>query len=150
MWGLCTCWKIDCEIVLGAGRNLPWSSVIKYSASVGFPGGSAGKESSCNVEHLSLIPGLGRSPEEGNGHPLQYSGLENSMDCTIHGVAKSWTRPSNFHFTSVSEALRGTGIWNLGGSVGMGNTWHLTSLLRGCECSELYPWGQGVGEISFK
>ena len=50
--------------------------------------GSAGKESACNVGDLGLIPGLGRSPEEGKGYPLQYSGLENSMDCIVHGVAK--------------------------------------------------------------
>ena len=48
---------------------------------LGFPGGSAGKESSCNAGDLGSIPGLGRSPGEGNGHPLQYSGLENPMDC---------------------------------------------------------------------
>ena len=47
---------------------------------LGFPGGSAGKESTCSVGDLGLIPGLGRSPGEGKGHPLQYSGLENSMD----------------------------------------------------------------------
>ena len=41
---------------------------------------------------LGLIPGLGRSPGEGKGYPLQYSGLENSMDCIVHGVAKSQTR----------------------------------------------------------
>ena len=45
-----------------------------------------------------LIPGLGRSPREGGGYPLQYSGLENSMDYTVHGVAKSQTGLSNFHF----------------------------------------------------
>ena len=56
----------------------------------GFPGGSAGKESACNVGDLDLIPG-GRSPGEGKGYPLQYSGLENSMDYTVHGVTKSWT-----------------------------------------------------------
>ena len=48
---------------------------------MGFPGGSAGKESTRNTEDLGLIPGLGRSLGEGNGYPLQYSGLENSMDC---------------------------------------------------------------------
>ena len=48
---------------------------------MGFPGGSAGKESTDNVGDLGLIPGLGRSPGEGKGYPLQYSGLENSMDC---------------------------------------------------------------------
>ena len=60
----------------------------------GFPGGSAGKESACNVEDLGSIPGLGRSPGEGKGYPLQYSGLENPMDrgawqATVHGVAES-------------------------------------------------------------
>ena len=64
---------------------------------LGFPGGSAGKESTCNVGDLGLIPGLGRSPGEGNGYPLQYSGQENSMDCIVHGIAKSRTRLSNFH-----------------------------------------------------
>ena len=44
-----------------------------------------------------MIPGLGRSPGEGKGYPLQYSGLENSMNCIVHGVAKSWTRLSDFH-----------------------------------------------------
>ena len=56
---------------------------------MGFPCGSVGKESTCNAGDLDLIPGLGKSPEEGNGYPLQYSGLENSMDCIVHGVAKS-------------------------------------------------------------
>ena len=56
----------------------------------GFPCGSAGKESACNVEDIDLIPGLGRSPGEGKGYLFQYSGLENSMDCiVVHGVAKS-------------------------------------------------------------
>ena len=64
----------------------------------GFPCGSAGKESACSVGDLGLIPGLGRSPGERNGYPLQYSGLENSMDCIVLGVTKSQTRLSNFHF----------------------------------------------------
>ena len=63
----------------------------------GFRCGSAGKESSCNVEDLGLIPGLGRSPGEGKGYPLQYSGLKNSMDCIVQGVEKSQTQPSDFH-----------------------------------------------------
>ena len=58
-------------------------------ARVGFPCGSAGKESACNVGDLGLIPGLGRSPGVGKGHPLQYSGLENAMDYIVHGVTKS-------------------------------------------------------------
>ena len=53
------------------------------------PCGSADKETACNVGVLSLIPGLGRSPGEGKGLPLQYFDLENSMDCVVHGVAKS-------------------------------------------------------------
>ena len=56
---------------------------------MGFPCGSAGKESACNVGDLGLIPGLGRSPGEGKDNPLQYSGLENSMDSIVRGVAKS-------------------------------------------------------------
>ena len=62
---------------------------------MGFLYGSAGKESACNVGDLGLIPGLGRSPGEGKGYSLQYSGLENSMDCIVHGVTKSQTRLSD-------------------------------------------------------
>ena len=65
---------------------------------MGFPCGSAGKESACNVGDLGSIPGLGRSSGEGKGYPLQYSGLENSTDYLVHGVAKSRTQLSNFHF----------------------------------------------------
>ena len=63
-----------------------------------FPDSSVGKESACNAGDLGLIPGLGRSPGEGKGYPLQYSGQEISMDRTVHGVAKSCTRLSDFHF----------------------------------------------------
>ena len=66
------------------------------------PGGSDGKESACNAGDMSLIPGLERSPGEGNDYPLQYSCLENSMDrrdwwATVHGVAQSQTWLSHFH-----------------------------------------------------
>ena len=54
----------------------------------GFPGSSDGKAFACNVGDLGSIPGLGRSPGEGKGYPLQYPGLENSMDYIVHGVAK--------------------------------------------------------------
>ena len=54
------------------------------------------KKSACNVGDLASIPGLRRSPEEGKGYPLQYSGLENSMDCIVHGVARSRARLSDF------------------------------------------------------
>ena len=60
-------------------------------------GGSASKDSACNEGDLGLIPGLGRSPGEGKGYLLQYSGLKNSMDCIVHGVAKSQTWLSDFH-----------------------------------------------------
>ena len=65
---------------------------------LGFPDGSVGKESACNAGDPGLIPGSGRSAGEGKGCPLQYSGLENSMDCIVHGVAKSRTPLGNFHF----------------------------------------------------
>ena len=87
---------------------------------MGFPYGTAGKESACNVGDLGSIPGLGRSPGEGKGHPLQYSGLENSMNYTVHGVAKSRTWLSSFHFQvvnmhqSVIEALNLITTLNLG------------------------------------
>ena len=58
----------------------------------------AGKETACNAGDPGSIPGSGRSPGEGNSYPLQYSGLENSMDCIVHGVAKSWTQLSDLHF----------------------------------------------------
>ena len=70
---------------------------------MGFPGSLGGKESACNAGDLGSIPGLGKFPEEGDGYPLKYSGLENSMDrgawrATVHRVAKSQTRLRNFHF----------------------------------------------------
>ena len=71
----------------------------KLVVHVGFPCGSAGNKSAYNVEDLGSIPELGRYPGEGKGYPLQYSGLENFMDYIVHGVAKSWTRLSNFHFS---------------------------------------------------
>ena len=57
-----------------------------------FLSGTSGKESTCNAGDMGSIPGLGRSPGEGNGYPPQYSGLENSMDCTVHGVTKRHDR----------------------------------------------------------
>ena len=65
---------------------------------LGFPCGSAGKETACNVGDQSSTPGLGKSPGDGKGYPLQYSGLENSVDCIVHRVAKSWTGLSDFYF----------------------------------------------------
>ena len=65
--------------------------VFSIFTKLGFPASSAGKESACNAGDYSSIPGLGRSAGEGKGYPLWYSGLENSMDCIIHGVAESDT-----------------------------------------------------------
>ena len=75
---------------------------------MGFPGGSDSKASAHNAGDPGSIPGLGRSSGEGNGKPLQYSCLENSVDegacwATVHGVAKSWTRLSDFTFTFTLE-----------------------------------------------
>ena len=72
---------------------LPVSSAMRH---LGFPGGSDGKESTCNAGDPGLIPGSGRSSEEGHGNPLQYYGLENSKDrgawwATVHGITKSQT-----------------------------------------------------------
>ena len=71
----------------GSGRK----DRLPTSVFLDFPCGSAGKESASNEEDLGSIPGLGRSPGEGKGYPLQYSGLENSMDCIIQGISKNWT-----------------------------------------------------------
>ena len=84
-----------------SGRSAGEGIGLPTHVFLGFPGGSAGKETTCNVGDmgdLGSIPGLGRSPGEGKGYPLQYSGLENSMDCIVHGVAESQTRLSNFPF----------------------------------------------------
>ena len=77
---------------------------------LGFLCGSAGKESVCNVGDLGSISGLGRSPGEGKGCPLQDSGLENSMDCIVHGVAKSQTRLSDFLFHFQSSLVGFPGV----------------------------------------
>ena len=87
-----------------------FSNSLSFSASsflayiYGFPRGSDSKESACNAGDLSLMPGLERSPGEGNGYSSQYSSPENSMDrgawqATVHGVATSWIWLDDFHFT---------------------------------------------------
>ena len=67
---------------------------------MGFTGGSTNKESTSNAGDLGSVPELGRSPGEGNSYALQSFGLENSMDCIVHGVTKSGTRLSNFDASS--------------------------------------------------
>ena len=71
--------------------------LVRDFSIMGFPWGST-----CNAEDLGSIPGLWRSPGEGKGYPLQYSGLENSVDYIVHGVTESWTWLSNFHFHFLS------------------------------------------------
>ena len=98
-------WLVNSEMGHGAmGRDI--NSIYYRPALVrcDFPGGSDGKASACNAGYPGSIPGSGRSPGEGNGSPLQYSRLENSMDggawwATVHGVAKSQTQLSDFTFT---------------------------------------------------
>ena len=98
-------WQADSLPVVppGNSRNCIYPSIYINKCSLvniyllcctvgmGFPGGSAGKESACNEGDLGSIPGWGRSPREGEGYPLQYSGLENFMDCIVHGASNSRT-----------------------------------------------------------
>ena len=104
----------------------------------GFPGGSEGKTSACNAGDLGLIPGLGRSPGEGNGNPLPYSCLENPMDggawqAAVHGVTKSRTQVSDStvflseHIPGVSRpsagSVRPPGNPGQGGRLRAVSTW---------------------------
>ena len=118
---------------------------------LGFPGSSAGKESACNAGDLGAIPGLERSPGEGNGYPLHYAGLENSMDCIDHGVVKSRTQLSNFgslHSSVSKESTYNTrdldSIPGLGRFPGEGNDNLLQySCLDGLRNLAGYsPWGR--------
>ena len=75
-------------------QSLGWEDPLEkgkatHASILGLPCGLAGKETTCNEGDLGSIPGLGRAPGKGKGYLLQYSGLENSMDCTVHGVAES-------------------------------------------------------------
>ena len=87
-------------------QSLGWEDSLEkeietpFQYFLGFPCGSTSKESVWDVGDLVSIPELGRPPGEGKGYPLQYSGLENTVDYIVHGVSKSWTRQSDFLFTS--------------------------------------------------
>ena len=102
-----------------------------------FPGGSVGKESACNAGDPGSIPGSGRSPGEGKGSPLQYSGLENSVDCVVYGVAESRTRLSIFCFHRLSLVALSGG-----------------SSFLGCEGFSLQPlcplWSPGGRQAGFR
>ena len=81
---------------------------------LGFPCGSPGKESACNMGDLGSILGLGRYPGEGKGYPLQYPGLRNSMGCVVQGIAKSQTRLSDLHSLYYKPInLKGNQTWIL-------------------------------------
>ena len=90
------------EIVWKKQNHLYFILKVVLLISPSYSDSSAGKESTCNAGDPGSIPGLGRYPGEGISHPLQYSGLENSMDCIVRGVSKSWTRLSDFHFLFLS------------------------------------------------
>ena len=94
------------------GKNICRLSFFFYK-DFPFLCGSAGKESTCNVGDLGLIPRLRRSPGEGNSYPLQHSCLENSMDCIVHGFAKSRTGLSDFHFLLIEHCFSHIISWNL-------------------------------------
>ena len=92
-------WELRFTSYLCVNSNWNYHQKMVFLLPVwGFPCGSAGKESICNVGDLGSIPGLGWIPEERKGYPLQYSGLENSMDYAVYGVTKSRTWLSGFHF----------------------------------------------------
>ena len=78
-----------------SGRTIPAigepPAPSSFDSALGFSSGSASKKTACNVGNLGLIPGLGRYPGEGKDYPLQYSGLENPMDYTVHGLQESDT-----------------------------------------------------------
>ena len=89
----------------GSGRCAGGTDRLLTPVFLDFSCGLAGKESTCNAEDLGLISELGRSLGEGKGYLLQYSGLESTMDCIVHGVAKSHAQLSDFYFTSISITL---------------------------------------------
>ena len=98
----------DPASIPGSGRSTGAGIGYPTPLFLGFPCGSAGKESVCNAGDLGLIPGLGRRfSGEGKRYSLQYSGLENSMDCIINGVAKSQTLLSDSLTHSISPKLFG-------------------------------------------
>ena len=128
----CFCLQKRLRETQGVHSSNLYLNPLRYLHFLGFPGGSAGQESTCHVGDLDLIPGLGWSPGEWNSYPLQYSGLENTVPYTtpgegsgnplqysclgspmgrgawwaaVHGFAKSWTRLSNFTFTFHFHAL---------------------------------------------
>ena len=106
---LTSVWFLGWEVPLEKGKILWRRDRLPIPVLLAFSHVSDSKVSTCKAGDLGLIPGLGRSPGEGNGYPLWYSGLENSMDCIDHGVTKSWTQLSDFHFTSLRIQVKKAG-----------------------------------------
>ena len=82
-----------------------WRDIMEKPLSGDFPESTVGKESTCNVGDLGLISGVERSPGEQKGYPRQYSGLEYSMDCIVHGVTKSQTHTHTKKESDMTERL---------------------------------------------
>ena len=97
-----TCSAGDSNLIPGSRRSAGEGIRQPTPVFLGFPCGSAGKESACNVRYLVFNSWVGKIPWRREKYPLQYSGLENSMNCIVHGVTRSWTQLSDFHFTSDS------------------------------------------------
>ena len=90
------------QLYIGEGNEI-WqipqiTEIYIKHQSKGLPCGSASKEFACNAGDQGSFPGLGRSPGEEKGYPLQYSGPKNSMDCIVHGVAKSWIKVKDWYW----------------------------------------------------
>ena len=98
-------WRAAIHGVAKSRTRLSDWTELNWIRNWGFPLSSVGKESTCNAGDPSSIPGLGRSPGEGIGYPPQYSGLEISMGCIVHGVTKSQIQLSDFHFQYIIKFI---------------------------------------------
>ena len=119
-------------------EKIPWRREwLPTPVFLGFPSGSAGKESTRNVGDLGSIPRLGKSLGKGKGYPLQYSGLENSTDCIVHGVAKSRT-----WLTLTSLSLSSLAVWHW-----VKNSQHVTSTFLLTDIEEAVDRGLADQEL---
>ena len=122
--------------------------LCSHPCSLRLPCGSAGKESTWNAGDLSLIPGLGRSPGEGKGYPFQYSGLENSFGCIIHGVTKSQTQLSNFEMYSQKKKKKEMYSHHFTQGIACGCCLSLCRAWHFCDFIDCSPPGSSVHGIS--
>ena len=112
-WSPTLCNPMDCSLPGSSAHGISQARILEWIAisfsllsHPGNPHSSVGKESACNAGDLGSIPGLRRSPGEGKGYPLQYSGLDNSMGYIVHRVTKSWTQLSDFHNNAIRHITR--------------------------------------------